>query len=67
MIPKIFKLNRYAYTRIPRPSELYQRAGFSEVRAQSLYDDEAPSENLRKIDALKKAIDEVNSADDMPA
>ena len=64
MIPKIFKLNRYAFTRIPRPSELYQRAGFSQVRAKSLYDDEASSVNLRKIDALKHAIDEVNSIED---
>ena len=66
MIPKIFKLNRYAYTRIPRPSELFQRAGFSQVCNQSLYDDEASSVNLRKIDALKHAIDEVNSIEDLP-
>lgn len=66
MIPKIFKLNQYTYTRIPRPSELYQRAGFSQVSNQSLYDDEASSVNLRKIDALKHAIDEVNTIDDLP-
>ncbi len=66
MIPKIFKLNQYTYTRIPRPSELFRRTGFSQVRAQSLYDDEASSVNLRKIDALKQAIDEVNSSDALP-
>ena len=40
MIPEIFKLNKFVYTRIPRPYELFKLTGFKAVNNGSMYSDD---------------------------
>lgn len=65
MIPNNFKLNTYQYTRIPRPAELFRRAGFAQVANVGLYDNEGSAVSGRKIDLIAKEFNKLeNSSDD---
>lgn len=64
MIPANFKINVYTYTRIPRPAELFHRAGFSEVANLGLYDNEGSAESGRKIDLIAKEFNRLENSSD---
>lgn len=65
MIPKNFKINTYQYTRIPRPADLFRRAGFAQVANVGLYDNEGSAESGRKIDLIANEFNKLeNSLDD---
>lgn len=64
MIPANFKINVYTYTRIPRPSELFRRSGFSEVTNLGLYDNEGSAESGRKIDLIAKEFNKLENSSD---
>ena len=70
MIPEIFKLNKFVYTRIPRPYELFKLTGFKAVNNGSMYSDDITSINLRKLDAIEDEYNRIpetsNPDEDLP-
>lgn len=70
MIPQIFKLNKFVYTRIPRPYELFRLTGFKAVNNCSLYSEDNGLITQRKLDAiadeLSRISDTANQVDDLP-
>lgn len=67
MIPQIFKLNKFVYTRIPRPYELFRLTGYKAVSNGSMYSDDNGSISQRKLDAIAdelSRIPESESVDD---
>lgn len=62
MIPANFKVNLFTYTRIPRPSELFRRSGFSEVANLGLYDNEGSAVSGRKIDLIAREFQKLEDS-----
>ena len=66
MIPECLKLNKFVYTRIPRPYELFSLSGFKSVVNESLYTGDEVSRPLSKIDAIASELDKISSSEDLP-
>lgn len=70
MIPQIFKLNKFVYTRIPRPYELFKLTGFKAVNNGSLYSEDDGAINQRKLEAIADEFNRIpeteTKADDLP-
>ena len=70
MIPQIFKLNKFVYTRIPRPYELFRLTGFKAVNNDSMYSEDNGSITQRKLDAIADELSRINETssptDDLP-
>lgn len=67
MIPAIFKLNKFVYTRIPRSYELFKLTGFKAVNNGSMYSDDDVAISQRKLDAIAEELNNIPDAqDDLP-
>ncbi len=67
MIPQIFKLNKFVYTRIPRPYELFRLTGFKAVNNGSMYSEDSGSLTQRKLDAIAEELNNIPEVqDDLP-
>ena len=70
MIPQIFKLNKFVYTRIPRPYELFKLTGFKAVNNGSMYTEDSGAISQRKLDVIAEELDKISEpvspSDDLP-
>lgn len=70
MIPKIFKLNKFVQTRIPRPYELFRLTGFKAVNNGAMYSEDNGAMTQRKLDAIADEFSRIpepgTQADDLP-
>lgn len=62
MIPEAMKINVFTYTRIPRPSQLFLRTGFTKVSDANLYDSEGDAVSGRKLDILAEGMSRMEQA-----
>lgn len=60
------KLNKFVYTRIPRPYELFSLTGFKSVVNESMYSGDEVLTPLSKIDAIASELDKISSTEDLP-
>lgn len=67
MIPQIFKLNKFVYTRIPRPYELFKLTGFKAVNNASMYSEDEGAISQRKLDVIAEELNNIPEVqDDLP-
>lgn len=62
MIPETMKVNVFTYQRIPKPSDLFVRTGFTKVANQALYDSEGSAVSGRKLDVLANNLQRMEDA-----